>query len=104
MYTGYPGEAQEQAAAALSCAEHSPSIRHRIKTELIAAAAAATAGESHRAIEGGRQVVDEASSTGQLPLQWAAAVMLESLGAGGQVPAEVAILRGELVARGGAMR
>jgi hypothetical protein len=104
MYLGYPADAQEQAATALSLAERSPSVRHRIKTQLIAAAAAASAGEMHGAIERGRRVVDEAAATGQLPLHWAAAVLLDSLGAGGQAPDEVAFLRRELVARGGGMR
>lgn len=102
MYTGDPDTAQEHSSAALAVVRGCPSQRHLIKTELIAAAAAASAGETSRAIEGAQRVGDAAASAGQLPLWWASAMLLEALGAGGSPSA--ADLRHELAARGGAMR
>lgn len=102
MYTGDPETAQEHSSAALAVARGCPSQRHLIKSELIAAAAAASAGETTRAIEGAQRVGDAAASAGQLPLWWASAMLLEALGAGGSPSA--ADLRHELAARGGGMR
>lgn len=102
MYTGDPETAQKHSSAALALARACPSQRHLIKTDLIAAAVAASAGESARAVERAQRVGDEAASAGQLPLWWASAMLLEALGAGGSPSA--AELRRELVARGGAMR
>lgn len=102
MYSGDPETAEERAAAALVAARRCPSQRHLIKTELIAAAAAASAGETTRAIEGAQRVGDAAAFAGQLPLWWASAMLLQALGAGGSPSA--ADLRHELAARGGAMR
>ncbi|MGK9270235.1 hypothetical protein KXR83_04450 [Williamsia muralis] len=102
MYTGDPDTAQEHSSAALAVVRGCPSQRHLIKTELIAAAAAASAGETSRAIERAQRVGDAAASAGQLPLWWASAMLLEALGAGGSPSA--ADLRHELAARGGAMR
>ena len=101
MYTGDPDSAQQHSSAALGLARECPSQRHLIKTELIAAAASASAGETSRAIGGARRAGDAAASAGQLPLWWASAMLLESLGAGGSPSA--ADLRHELAARGGAM-
>jgi hypothetical protein len=85
-------------------AQHCPSVRHRVKTDLIAAAAAACAGDVSAAVDGGLRVDAEAAATGQLPLRWAATTLLEALGAGVRVPQGSAILQRELAARGGRMR
>jgi hypothetical protein len=104
MYTGDPAAAEKYSAAALVSAGSCPSIRHRIKTELIAAAAAASAGEVRTAVERASRVGRDAAAAGQLPLRWASAMLLDALGAGGEGPGVVATLQRELADRGGAMR
>jgi hypothetical protein len=104
IYSGDPVGAQAHSASAVSMAQHCPSVRHRVKTDLIAAAAAACAGDVSAAVDGGLRVDAEAAATGQLPLRWAATTLLEALGAGVRVPQGSAILQRELAARGGRMR
>ena len=57
-------------------AEHH--LRHRIKTELIAAAADAAAGKTDAAIDRGHRCRRASAGAGLLPLQWAATALLGS--------------------------
>ncbi|MFE2958828.1 hypothetical protein [Nocardia tengchongensis] len=92
------------AEAAVALAESSPSLRHRVKSRLLLAAASAAAGDLDRsralAIE-----VDRACAEHELlPLRWACAMLrsgVEPGGDGAEVAAECARL---LAARGGRLR
>lgn len=104
MYTGDPARAIEHARVASEIAQNCPSVRHRIKTDLIGAAAAATAGDISTATARALQVSDEAARFGLLPLHWAAAKLLDGIGAGAQWPGVVAALGRELSRWGAVMQ
>ncbi|WP_020108745.1 hypothetical protein [Nocardia sp. 348MFTsu5.1] len=109
MYTSDPAAAVEHAAAAQVIAVAGPSLRHRIKTELIGAAAAAASGDVQEAGERAGRVADAAETARQLPLQWAAAKLLDGIGvrrvgAGDNWAARAERLGCVLAERGGAMR
>jgi hypothetical protein len=104
MYTSDPAAAVEHAAAAQVIAVAGPSQRHRIKTELIGAAAAAASGDVRDAGERAVRVADAAEAARQLPLQWAAAKLLEGIGAGDNWAPRAERLGFVLAERGGAMR
>lgn len=74
LYTGDPdaalhhiGRAREHLGSA-----RTPSVRHRIKTDLIAAAATAASGERADALARAVELGREASAAGLIPLAWAA--------------------------------
>lgn len=104
MYTGDPARAIEHARAASEISGRCPSVRHRIKTDLIGAAAAASAGDVPTATARALRVSDEAARFGQLPLQWAAAKLLDGIGGGARWVEQVEDLRHELAKWGGAMQ
>lgn len=104
MFTGDPARAIRHARTASEISQHCPSVRHRIKTDLIDAAAAATIGNVVAATAGALRVTDQAARFGQLPLQWAAAKLLDGIGAGEQWSGRAEGLRHELARRGGGMR
>ncbi len=104
MFTGDPVRAVEHARAASEISEPCPSVRHRIKTDLICAAAAATSGDAPAATTGALRVIDQAAGYGQLPLQWAAARLLDGIGAGAQWAGQAEELGHELAGWGPAMR
>ena len=94
---GYAERAAELAAT-------TPSVRHRVKTDIVLAAALCSAGESERA----RTVADDALvATGRLgltPLQWAAASLLADIGSNVSGNADVRAVRescADAVRRGG---
>lgn len=104
MFTGDPERAIRHARTASEISQSSPSVRHRIKTDLIGAAAAATTGNVEAATAGALRVTDQAARFGQLPLQWAAAKLLDGIGAGEQWSGRAEELRHELARWGGGMR
>lgn len=103
MYTSDPVAAAEHAAAAEMIAFAGPSLRHRIKTDLICAAAAAAAGDATVAGDRALRVADAAAAARQLPLEWAAAKLLEGIGAGEHWAGKAEQLGCVLAGRGGVM-
>ncbi|WP_280202302.1 hypothetical protein [Nocardia cyriacigeorgica] len=63
------------AEAALALAEQSPSVRHRVKSRLLLAAATAAVGSADRAGELAETVAAECREHGLLPLRWACAML-----------------------------
>lgn len=107
LYRGDVGAAVASAAAAAALASDCPSVRHRLKTELIEAATAAAAGDGDEASRLAGRCVDTARVHGQLPLEWAATTLLLGVGSAGRhgddpVAGDESRLRAELVARGAA--
>jgi hypothetical protein len=104
MFTGDAAAAVEAARAGELIAQPGPSVRHRIKTDLIGAAAAAAAGDLEASSVRALRVTDQAAAFGQLPLEWAAAKLLDGIGAGVQWSGQAEKLRRELELWGGRMR
>lgn len=102
LYRGDPESARTHAQAGLDLLAPLPGehIRHRIKTELIAAAVDAAAGRTGAAIERGRRCHQVTAEAGLLPLQWAATALLGSLVSDPRVTVENQRLEVELTRRG----
>lgn len=102
LYAGDPTVARAAADASAELAEALPSPRHRIKTDLIAAAVDAAAGDTDAAARGARAAHTRAAELELLPLRWAAATLLAGLDSDrrGHYQAEVAGLRDRLARRG----
>ncbi|NKS62202.1 hypothetical protein GS966_08785 [Rhodococcus hoagii] len=66
-------------SAVARSAEH-PSVRHRVKSALLSAAAATGLPTPDRAIETARAVLADSGTHGLLPLRWAAAMLLDGVG------------------------
>ncbi len=103
LYRGDPVSARTHSQAGLDLlaavpAEHH--LRHRIKTELIAAAADAAAGKTDAAIDRGHRCRRASAGAGLLPLQWAATALLGSLMSDPAVTVENQQLHEELTRRG----
>ncbi|MBJ7291039.1 hypothetical protein [Williamsia sp.] len=105
LYRGDARRAHEQMLDGRDLIDACPSVRHRIKTDLIAAATSAATGDSVVAIRAASGCADAARTHGQLPLEWAATSLLVGIGAAsdgsGALVASEARLRTELNARGG---
>lgn len=102
MYSGEPDEACAHADAALTLAA-GPDVphRHQVKTSLIAAAAAATAGRSAEASQRAAQVSAAAAEHGLLPLAWASSALRTGLNPSDvALAADLARQRAELIRRG----
>ncbi|WP_280426711.1 hypothetical protein [Nocardia carnea] len=85
---GGRGEAALAAAeVALASAEHGPSIRHRVKSRLLVAAAAGVTGDTARAVELAALVEEQCREAGLVPLRWACAMLRTGLPAPGTGPA-----------------
>ncbi|WP_280435799.1 hypothetical protein [Nocardia carnea] len=85
---GGRGEAALAAAeVALASAEHGPSIRHRVKSRLLVAAAAGVTGDTARAVELAALVEEQCREAGLVPLRWACAMLRTGLPAPGAGPA-----------------
>ncbi|PTR31506.1 hypothetical protein C8K36_101537 [Rhodococcus sp. OK519] len=65
--------------AAVARSADSPSVRHRIKSALLSAAAATGLATPDRAIETAEGVLAESGTHGLLPLRWAAAMLLDGV-------------------------
>lgn len=92
------------AEAALALAENSPSLRHRVKSRLLLAAASAAAGDLDRSRALATEVDRACVEHELLPLRWACAMLRSGVEPGGDgaiVAAECARL---LAARGGRLR
>ncbi|GAA3965882.1 hypothetical protein [Gordonia caeni] len=95
LYSGDLAVARAAAAASAELAADLPSPRHRIKTDLIAAAVAAAGGETAAADRGARAAHARAGELGLLPLRWAAATLLAGLRSSDQT-GEQAVYQGEV--------
>ena len=89
------------AEAALALAERAPSVRHRVKSRLLVAAAAAAAGQLDRARTEVDLVTSQCRELGLLPLRWAAAMLRSSLDPAGDGASEASGCALTLAARGG---
>lgn len=79
MAMGDGETALRHAGAARKFADDTDSLRHRIKTSLILAAALSCVGDDAAAHTAAVEVVEAARAHGQLPLQWAAAMLSEAM-------------------------
>ncbi|WP_191094109.1 hypothetical protein [Nocardia colli] len=91
------------AATALELAERGPSVRHLVKSRLLAAAAAAVAGEHDRSRALADQVAEECREHGLLPLRWAGAMLRAGLAVEGAA-AEAEDCAATISRRGGRFR
>lgn len=98
LYSSDP-QSGEYAARAVELAVGAPSLRHRVKTDLIAAASSAAVGEIDEAAREAERIVATCREEGLLPLEWAAQTMLAGLRPG-TTPRTADLLQAELIARG----
>ena len=101
MAAGDGDSALALAQAAAELAATIPSERHRVKTQLIGAAAAAVSGNLGLSAERAEAVVERAGRAGLLPLRWAACMLLQGVRPSGGVAAERTRCEMELGRRGG---
>ncbi|MFE7796193.1 hypothetical protein [Nocardia sp. NPDC057440] len=107
LASGRPDPARTHAAAAVELAERGPSIRHRVKSRLLVAAAAAAAGDTERARVLAEAVAAECREYGLLPLRWACAMLRAGVsvdGAAAAAGAEAADCAAAIARRGGRFR
>ncbi|WP_213263316.1 hypothetical protein [Gordonia amarae] len=103
LYRGDPAAARTHAQAGLGLLETLPAdryTRHRVKTELIAAAVDAAAGRTDAAIERGQRCRQITAASGLLPLEWAATALLGGLVSDPGIAADNQRLQAELTRRG----
>ncbi|WP_063060563.1 hypothetical protein [Nocardia sienata] len=96
------------AEAALTLAEQGPSVRHRIKSRLLVAAAASATGQTARALALAGRIDEECRVSGSVPLRWACAMLRGGLAAGSgdrdTAIADAAACRTLISRRGGRFR
>ncbi|MEE4022382.1 hypothetical protein V1Y59_04760 [Gordonia sp. PKS22-38] len=102
MYAGDgPGAATHADAAVALCRAADTPVRHVVKTMLISAAAAASAGDVRTAVERAAEVTERARAEGLLPLEWAALALRHGLDpADAEVGAGLSDARAQLVRHG----
>ena len=105
LYRGDGHRAAEAMGERADLIEQCPSVRHRIKTDLIVAATLAATGDIAEAARVATACAAAARADAQLPLEWAATSLLVGIG---PAPADTEVLvasevrlRAELNARGG---
>ncbi|OAK50976.1 hypothetical protein [Rhodococcoides kyotonense] len=101
MMSGDGPAAVRHAYDARDRASDTDSLRHRVKTDLIVAAALSSAGEVRTAVDGARAVLEACSEHGLVPLAWASAMLLCGLGEVTPAQSIVAECRALLAHRGG---
>ncbi|MFJ4658238.1 hypothetical protein ACIP5Y_43800 [Nocardia sp. NPDC088792] len=92
------------AEAALVLAESSPSLRHRVKSRLLLAAASAAAGDLDRSRSLATEVAAQCRALELLPLRWACAMLRSGIDPAGDGAAEAAECARLLAMRGGRLR
>lgn len=103
LYRGDPISARIHAHAALNLLATLPPdlyTRHRVKTELIAAAVDAAAGRTDAAVERGQRCRQITAASGLLPLEWAATALLRGLVSDPGIAVDNQLLQAELTQRG----
>ncbi|GAB2722166.1 hypothetical protein [Nocardia thraciensis] len=99
--------ALRHAETALAIAEDGPSVRHRVKSRLLVAAAAAAAGDLDRSRELAATVSAQCREYELLPLRWACAMLRSGVAAGPEAERAAAEARAcakDLAGRGGLLR
>ncbi|WP_024802265.1 hypothetical protein [Nocardia sp. BMG51109] len=99
--------ALRHAETALALAERCPSVRHRVKTRLLLAAAAAAAGDLDRCRTAAEIASAQSRDNGLLPLRWACAMLRAGVGAGSsaaRAAAEANACAQALAGQGGLLR
>ncbi|WP_405133419.1 hypothetical protein [Nocardia sp. NBC_01388] len=101
---GTSDPALAHAETALELAEHSPSQRHRVKSRLLVAAAAAASGDLGRSRHLAAETVRECREFELLPLRWACAMLRSGVDPEAGGAAEAVECARLLEARGGRLR
>ncbi|QCQ92122.1 hypothetical protein [Rhodococcus sp. SGAir0479] len=79
LASGDFGTATARAQAAVDRSAECPSVRHRVKSALLLAAAATGRPDSDLAVQTAERVLADSCEHGLLPLQWAAAMLLDGI-------------------------
>ncbi|KAA0022737.1 hypothetical protein [Antrihabitans cavernicola] len=82
MASGAPDRALQYAQTGALLAGECPSTRHAIKSDLLVAAARCVSGDLDAAREMGADVLKRCEERGLVPLQWAAAMLLDGIAPG----------------------
>lgn len=101
------GTAQRYADTALALAERGPSVRHRVKSRLLVAAAAAAAGDVEQSRASAALVSSQSRENGLLPLRWACAMLLAGVAEdadAARAAAEARACAQDLAGHGGVLR
>ncbi|MBX7433087.1 hypothetical protein JDV09_13350 [Mycobacterium sp. Y57] len=96
------------AERAVALATEFGSVRHRVKSGVVLAAARCCAGDGDGARLAADDALDQAGPAGLVPLRWAAACLLADIGSGRRPAAEICAIRDEssetVIRRGGVWR
>ncbi|MEV0293319.1 hypothetical protein [Nocardia sp. NPDC050710] len=103
LASGLPEWATTHAEAASALAQRCPSVRHRVKSRLLVAAAAATRGDIDAASAEAEIVAVQCREHGLLPLGWACAMLRSGLG-DPDAATEAAVHAAAIAGRGGHFR
>ncbi len=87
------GDAVAHARRAVDLAEEWSSVRHRVKSRVVLAAALSSAGRLAESRELADTLLDATAQHGLLPLRWAVASLLQGIGSGSLEEAEVGAVR-----------
>lgn len=103
LAAGAAAAALPHARAAVAAADDAPSVRHRIKSRLLLAAASAAAGDLGTAKVMADTVADDCREHDLLPLRWACAMLRSGLGEA-CAEGEARACSAEIARRGGTFR
>lgn len=102
------GSALAHAERAVQLAATAPSVRHRVKSRVVLAAAHCAAGDVDAARREGDRALTEAGDHGLVPLRWAVASLLAGIGSAELSPAQITDIRDDcaetVIRRGGVWR
>jgi hypothetical protein len=93
MATGDGGTAINHAERAVECADAFGSARHRVKSQVVLAAALCCDGRLDRSRAVADAALDAAQQHGLVPLSWALACLLDEIGSGNHSTAKVVGIR-----------
>lgn len=104
LASGDPDRGLRHAARAVELADRSPSIRHRVKSELLLAAATSAGPDPSAAVAPARAVVARCEEHGLVPLHWAASMLLAGVDPGADADALRTRLEERIIGAGGRFR
>ncbi len=93
MVQGNGDEAVREAQRAVELAARQPSARHRVKTQVVHAAALCSAGRTTEARSAADDALSATDALRLVPLQWAAASLLADIGSTGRKTSDVIAIR-----------
>ena len=93
MARGDGAGAVRHAELAVELAGSQPSSRHRVKTQVVYAAALSSAGRVSEARATAEEALSVTGALGLIPLRWAVASLLVDIGSGGRQPHDVVAIR-----------